>query len=120
MKAIRDRLDWDLEIVHPVTPNQTITKDAKDACARFLRDRLSEAINTLAPLFDSDCTRAKALKCWDKVFATTFFGGPGETVAKAAPSLLRVPSTGALAGPFTFPNAPRIDDKPRGFASCGG
>jgi len=120
MNAIRDRLDWDLEIVHPVTPNETITRDAKDACARFLCDRLTEAINTLAPLFDSECTRAKALKCWDKVFATTFFSGRGETVAKAAPSHLRAPSAAAPAGPFTFPNAPRIDDKPRGFGSCGG
>jgi len=25
------------------------------------------------PLFESDCTREKALKCWDKVFATIFF-----------------------------------------------
>jgi hypothetical protein len=51
MKAIRERLDWSLEISHPVTPNETITKDAKDARARFLRDRLSEVVSTLAPLF---------------------------------------------------------------------
>src|SRR5260370_21742969 len=40
MRAIRDRLDWSLVIDHPVTPNETITKDSKDARARFLRDRL--------------------------------------------------------------------------------
>jgi hypothetical protein len=57
--AIRDRLEWNLEIDHPVTPNETITKDAKDPRARFLRDRLNEAINALAPLFEADCTRAK-------------------------------------------------------------
>jgi hypothetical protein len=120
MRAIRDRLDWSLEINHPVTPNETITKDAKDARARYLRDRLTEAINTLAPLFESDCTRAKALKYWYRVFATTFFSDRSETTAKAAPSLLRAPSVGAPAAPFTFPNAPRVDDKPRGFGSCGG
>jgi hypothetical protein len=120
MKAIRDRLNWSLEISHPVTPNETITKDAKDARARFLRDRLTEAISTLAPFFGSGCTRANALKCWDRVFATTFFSDRTDLTAKAAPSLLRAPSIGAPAGPFTFPNAPRVDDKPRGFGSCGG
>ena len=85
-----------------------------------IRDRLTEVINTLAPLFEIDCTRMKALKCWDRVFATTFFSYRGDIIAKAAPSLLRAPSVGAPAGPFTFPNAPRIDDKPRGFGSCGG
>ena len=119
MKAIRERLDWSLEISHPVTPNETITKDAKDARARFLRDRLSEAVSTLAPLFEPGCTRANALKCWDRVFATTFFSGRADIAAKAAPSLLRAPSV-APATPFTFPNAPRVDDKPRGFGSCGG
>jgi hypothetical protein len=120
MEAIRDRLEWSLEIAHPVTPNETITKDAKDARARFLRDRLAEAISTLAPLFESGCTRANALKCWDRVFATTFFSDRVDIAAKAAPSFLRAPSAGAPAGPFTFPNAPRVDDKPRGFGSCGG
>jgi hypothetical protein len=119
MKAIRERLDWSLEISHPVTPNETITKDAKDARARFLRDRLSEVVSTLAPLFEPGCTRANALKCWDRVFATNFFSCRADIAAKAAPSLLRAPSV-APATPFTFPNAPRVDDKPRGFGSCGG
>jgi hypothetical protein len=116
MKAIHERLDWSLEIDHPVTPNETITKDAKDARARFLRDRLAEAINTLAPLLEPDCTRLKALKCWDRIFATTFFSERSDIAAKAAPSLLRAPLSGGIpAAPFTFPNAPRVDDKPRGF-----
>jgi hypothetical protein len=119
IKAIRDRLNWSLVIDHPVTPNETITKDTNDARARFLRDRLNEAITVLEPLFELDCTRAKASKCWDKVTATTFFSDRGEITAKAAPSLLRAPSA-APAAPFTFPNVPRVDDKPRGFGSCGG
>jgi hypothetical protein len=119
MKAIWERLNWSLVVDHPVTPNETITKDANDARAQFLSDRLDEAVSALTPLFESDCTRIKALKCWDKVFSTTFFSDRIETTAKAAPSLLRAPSA-APAGPFTFPNAPRVDDKPRGFGSCGG
>jgi len=116
MKAIRDRLALNLVVAHPVTPNETITSGTDDARARFLRERLTDAINNLAPLFGSDCDRSKALKCWDKVFATTYFGERGEPKARAAPSLLKVASVAPPAAAFTFPNAPRIDDKPRGFA----
>lgn len=73
MTAIRDRLNWDLQVAHPVTPGDYLTSGADDARARCFRDKLTEAINTLEPLFAADCTREKALKCWDKVFATTFF-----------------------------------------------
>lgn len=73
MVAIRDRLNLNLEVAHPVTPGDTITSGPDDAKARCFREKLTEAIDTLAPLFDADCTREKALKCWDKVFATTFF-----------------------------------------------
>lgn len=74
MKAIRDRLERSLSIKHPVTPNETITSDPDDSKARVLKEKLSDALEWLAPLFESDCDRKKALKCWDKVYATTFFG----------------------------------------------
>ena len=115
MKAIRDRLNWNLVVEHPVTPNETITKGEDDARARFLRGRLTEAIDTLATLFDNDCTRAEALKCWDKVYATTFFSDRDESKREKKSSLLKVASVVPPAGSFTFPNAPRADDKPRGF-----
>lgn len=115
MKAIRDRLKMKLAVDHPVTPNETITNGNEDARAAFLRDRLTEAITNLAPLFEADCTRAKALKCWDKVYATSFFGDRAEKTAKAAQSLLRASSVAPAGSSFSFPNAPRVDDKPRGF-----
>ena len=74
MVAIRDRLVWNLEIQHPVTPGDYITKDENDAHARFFLEKLDYAINELEPLSQFDCTREKALKCWDKVFNTAFFG----------------------------------------------
>jgi len=114
MKAIRDRLNWNLVVAHPVTPNETVTSGTDDARARFLRDRLTDAIEILAPLSEYNCTRKHALKCWDKVFATTFFSDRDEASAKAAASLLRGASV-APAAPFSFPNVPRRDDKPRGF-----
>jgi len=114
MKAIRDRLSYNLVVAHPVTPNETITNGAEDARAVFLRDRLSDALETLAPLFERDCTRKKALKCWDKAFATDFFSGREQLAAKASP-LLKAASVAPAGGAFSFPNTPRIDDKPRGF-----
>jgi len=115
MKAIRDRLAYSLVVAHPVTPNETITSGGDDARARFLRDKLGEAIDNLAPLFEAGCTRKKALACWDKVFATSFFGDREGTAQNRAASGLLKAATTAPAAAFTFPNAPRIDDKPRGF-----
>lgn len=101
MKAIRDRLNGNLVVKHPVTPDETITKGNDDATARFLRDRLTEAVDNLAPLFELDCTREKALKCWDKVFNTTFFierlDNKAEASAKSAVSAPAVISSGLLA-----------------------
>jgi hypothetical protein len=115
IKAIHDRLKWNLVVAHPVTPNDTITNGTDDARARFLRDKFGEAIDTLAPLYTYGCTRKQALKCWDRVFATTFFSEREEALAEAAASLLRGASAAPAATGFTFPNVPRRDDKPRGF-----
>lgn len=94
MKAIRDRLKWNLVVPHPTTKGDTITVGDDDSKARFLREKLTEAIDTLAPLFESDCTREKALKCWDKVYSTDYFGNrlekttASESKAFGAPSVL--------------------------------
>lgn len=74
MKAMRDRLNGSLVVQNPVTPGETITDGENDPKASFFRDKLTEAIDNLAPLFESNCTQEKALKCWDKVFNATYFG----------------------------------------------
>jgi hypothetical protein len=73
MKAIRDRLKWDLEVAHPVTPNDKLSKGTDDPKIAFFRDKLSDAIEWLKPLESSDCTKADALGAWDKVFNTNYF-----------------------------------------------
>jgi hypothetical protein len=115
MKAIRDRLNWNLVVVHPVTPSAFITNGNDDARARFLRSKLTEAIDMLSPLFETDCTRAKALKCWDKVYATSFFSDRDAGLETKSASLLRHASVAPPASAFAFPNTARADDKPRGF-----
>jgi hypothetical protein len=73
MKAIRDRLEWNLEVKHPVTPGETIASGSDDAKAKYLLERLKDVLGWLKPLRDEDCSREKGLKCWDKVFSTEFF-----------------------------------------------
>ena len=73
MRAIRDRLNWNLVVNHPVTPGDTITKGDDDPKARLLRDKLSDALLWLEVLFKSDCKRKDALAAWDKVFNTDYF-----------------------------------------------
>ena len=95
MEAIKNRLDGDTVIKHPVTPDQTITSGDPDAKAGFFRDKLGEALDALAPLFEDDCDREKALKCWDKAFNTTFFSEryEAESDAKSAESAPAVRSS---------------------------
>ena len=96
MVAIRDRLDWNLEVAHPVTPGDYITSGADDTRARSFRDKLTDAINALQPLFRTDCTREQALRCWDKVFATTFFSERLENERRAAVSVPAIIGSAAL------------------------
>lgn len=98
MVAIRDRLTWDLQVAHPVTPGDYITSGPDDACARCFREKLTEAIDTLQPLFEADCTRERALKCWDKVFATTFFSERLEEEQRAAVAAPAIIGSAALLG----------------------
>lgn len=98
MVAIRDRLSWDLQVAHPVTPGDYITSGSDDARARCFRGKLTEAIDTLQPLFETDCTRERALKCWDKVFATTFFSERLEEEKRAAVAAPAIISSAALLG----------------------
>lgn len=98
MVAIRDRLGWNLRIAHPVTPGDFVTNGHNDARSRFFREKLTEAIETLQPLFDADCTRERALKCWDKVFFTTFFSERLENEKRETVATPGIVSSAALFG----------------------
>ena len=96
MVAIRDRLDRSLEVAHPVTPGDYITNGTDDAQARCFRDKVTDVIDALQPLFDADCTRERALKCWDKVFATTFFSERLEDEQRASVAAPAVITSAAI------------------------
>ncbi len=73
MVAIRDRLNFSLEIEHPTVEDEMLTTGPNDSRTEFLREKLNWAIDKLAVLIAPVCTRKQALKVWDKVFGTTFF-----------------------------------------------
>ena len=85
-----------LEVAHPVTPGDYITSGTDDARARSFRDKLTDAIDALQPLLDSDCTRERALKCWDKVFATTFFSERLEDEKRASVATPAIVTSAAI------------------------
>jgi cyclic GMP-AMP synthase DncV-like protein len=105
MEAILRRLQGSLVVRHPVVPGETITKSDKDANMVELRDRLGDAVKTLAVLRRSDCTELDALKALCDLFDTDYFdariaelveegkkaggkgGGGAPVVAVTAPTL---------------------------------
>lgn len=71
MSNIKQRLDFDKSIRHPV-----VDESLSDKCqpaVKELRERLEWALDELKVLHQADCTRVKALKAWKKVFSTDFF-----------------------------------------------
>jgi hypothetical protein len=93
MRAVRDQLNRDLVVRHPCTPGATVTKGQDDPRARFLRDKLDQALEDLDILFAPDCTRAKALKAWGKVFNTDFFERRVERAEASAATAIFSPGT---------------------------
>lgn len=75
MRGIYNRLLFNLEVDHPVTPGAKVTNGPDDVKMRFFRDKLEWALKELEVLDETDCTPKKALKAWDKVFNTEFFSG---------------------------------------------
>jgi hypothetical protein len=93
MKVIRDRLKGNLVVQHPVTPGETITSGNDDARARFLRDRLSEALDTLAPLFAYGCTSARRPEGGSEPLARSL-GRPGRERVHLPDAAARRQATG--------------------------
>lgn len=102
MRAIKNRLDRNLVVKHPTTPDETISKGNDDPKLRFLREKLTQALTDLEVLDSHDCTREQALKAWDKVFSVTFFKERSETRANksagSGPNILTSGLIGSLAG----------------------
>lgn len=112
-KAIKNALSLSLRIGHPVYLNKNLAEEGDEGVA-FLRSCLDDALDKLTVLDERDCTRKKACKAWDQVFATSYFSDQVAKDEPAANSLLRpaVPAAGGL----TFPSRPVVPNKSSGFA----
>jgi hypothetical protein len=62
------RIDQNPVEHHPVTPEETITKNSNDPKVRFLRDKIFDAVSRLEDLFEDDCDYNKAMRAWNFVF----------------------------------------------------
>ena len=72
MISVRNRLNLDLSVQHPVV-NEKLAEVDDPACRKF-RDLLSTSIAELEALDRSNCKRSQALKIWKKIFNnTTYF-----------------------------------------------
>jgi len=60
MVAIRDRLNLNLQVWHPVRTAEELTSGYDDAKTKFFREKLDKAISDLEILFDPACARLDA------------------------------------------------------------
>lgn len=111
-KAIKAKLDFTIQIDHPVLQGKKLAEWNDDG-VRFFHNCLIDALKELEVLDEEGCTREKALKAWDKVFNTSYFCNQLSSNQVAAKSLLQ-PATTAMG--LAFPNKPVIPNKPSGFA----
>lgn len=72
-RAVAAKLNSSLRIQHPIPGIKDLASNF-DPKVAFFRDRLNDALTTLAVLEDPKCTQVKARRAWGEVFNTSFFG----------------------------------------------
>src|SRR5690606_34795638 len=110
MRQIQNRLRWNLEAAHPVTPGAKLTSGPNDSGTAYLRDRLREALDDLAVLDRVVCTETQAAAAWEQAINTDFFS---ERVTKAA-------SDSAASNASVLGNLVTTRERPRQFQKEGG
>lgn len=110
--AIKAKLDFTLQIAHPVLQGKLLA-EWDDEGVRFFRDCLTDALKELEVLDEQGGTREKALKAWNRVFNTSYFSDQISVNKTTANSLLQ---PAAVATGLTFPSKPVIPNKSSGFA----
>lgn len=86
LEALHSRLLWNLEIrnlADKAVPQALLAKTASDTNVVNLRDRISEALDELSVLFESNCDETKARQAWDWVFKSDGFLKELEDASKA-------------------------------------
>jgi hypothetical protein len=73
LRCMKQRLDANLEVENRAQskyPKDKLTKSPNDANMIELRDHVGEALDKLAILHDTNCTKQQAREAWDWVFRT--------------------------------------------------
>jgi hypothetical protein len=110
MVALYYRLQTSLRVQSPVEPTQELTaKVGHGTQVEELRDKLGWALEKLAALGDSSCTRSQARNAWRLVFNHDYWN------AQTGRSESLLQPVGTASG-LTFPNRPTGPVKPAGFA----
>ena len=74
MKAIVDRLDVNLEVEAPVDDGRAlVTRDIDYTRMKNWKNRLRNKLDDLDILFETDCTKKKALKAWGDFFNHSYW-----------------------------------------------
>lgn len=74
MKSVVNRLYLKLEVEAPVDNGRAlVTRDIDYTRMRNWRNRLEYKLNKLDVLFESDCTKTKALKAWEDFFNHSYW-----------------------------------------------
>lgn len=91
MNAMKNRLEFNLVVSHPVLSENIAEWDSPKT--KELKERLGDALNDLSVLFESNCTKKAALKAWKKVFNDDYFDDllEEETTAKSFSIITETP-----------------------------
>ncbi len=71
--AIRDRLQQNLQVTHPILRDTYLTDGLADTRTLFLFRVLQSHLPWLNPLFRRECTEESALNVWDTFFHSYYF-----------------------------------------------
>lgn len=76
VKAIRDRLKGDKEVLNPTDEDKSLKLVSKDnAKMDNLYNRLNDKLSKLDVLFDSSCTYNQAIEAWEEFFNHSYWTG---------------------------------------------
>lgn len=87
IKAIRDRLLWNKEVVNPTDSTKSLKLVSKDDTKMDnLYNRLNEKLSKLEILFDDTCTDFQAIEAWEAFFNHSYWTTQKEKISKALES----------------------------------
>jgi len=89
LTSIYYRLIGSTIVYHPIIPGERIS-DGKEAAMNEIKNRLEDALEKLAVLNNSQCTKQTALKAWKKFFNHDYFKEllKSENAAFGAPAII--------------------------------